>query len=71
MTRNVYKRLKQHNSNRSKWTKYKGPWGLIYQAKFGSGKEAREHEKYMKGGAGRKIIKMEIARVAELADAHA
>lgn len=71
MTKTVHRRLRQHNLNHSTWTKHKGPWKLIYQIEFDHSRDARTHEKYLKGGAGRKILKTEIARVAELADAHA
>lgn len=71
MTKNMDRRLRQHNSNHSTWTRNRGPWKLVYLTEFVSSKDARTHEKYLKGGAGRKIIKTEVARVAELADAHA
>ena len=69
MTSNLKRRIAQHNRNRSNWTKYKGPWKLVYQTDFIDSKLARSHEKYLKGGAGRKLVKEFIARVAELADA--
>ena len=69
MTNNIQIRIAQHNANRSTWTKFKGPWKLIYQAEFTDSKIAGSHEKYLKGGAGRRLVKESIARVAELADA--
>ncbi|MDA1317134.1 MAG: GIY-YIG nuclease family protein [bacterium] len=69
MTSNLERRIGQHNGNRSNWTRFKGPWKLVYEKEFTDSKLARSHEKYLKGGAGRKLVKESIARVAELADA--
>ena len=71
MTSNLPRRIRQHNRGASIWTKDKGPWKLVYKKDFINSKIARSHEKYLKGGAGRKMIKKDIARVAELADAYA
>ncbi|MDP4011860.1 MAG: GIY-YIG nuclease family protein [Candidatus Roizmanbacteria bacterium] len=69
MTSNIQRRIAQHNGNRSNWTKFKGHWRLVYLKEFTDSKIARSHEKYLKGGKGRKLVKESIARVAELADA--
>ena len=69
MTSNIHRRITQHNGNRSNWTKFKCSWKLVYQVEFTDSIIARSHEKFLKGGAGRKLVKESIARVAELADA--
>ena len=45
-TQNITERLERHNQGRSKATKYKRPWELVYSEKFESRAEAtkREHE---------------------------
>ncbi len=71
MTTNLIRRLKEHNLGKGTYTRNKGPWVLVYSKLCNSSVEARQEEKYLKGGAGRKIVREQIARVAKLADAHA
>ncbi|MEI6327236.1 MAG: GIY-YIG nuclease family protein [Candidatus Roizmanbacteria bacterium] len=71
MTTNLRRRLKEHNLGKSTYTKNKGPWTVVFSKICSSRLEARREEKYLKGGAGRKIVHEHIARVAKLADAHA
>lgn len=47
-TKNISDRLKRHNENRSKSTKYKGPWELVYKENFLSRSEAMKREYYIK-----------------------
>ena len=55
MTRDLQKRLKQHNAGKTKSTKGKGPWRIVYQETFGNAEEARAREKYFKTAAGRRF----------------
>ena len=51
----VLNRVAQHNTDRSKWTKYKGPWRLVWQSEPLSFSDARKLEnklKRQKGGDG-------------------
>jgi len=51
----VARRVAQHNSGWSKWTKGKGPWKLVWQSDELSLSEARKlenHLKRQKGGHG-------------------
>jgi putative endonuclease len=51
----VNRRLDEHNSGISKWTKGKGPWSLAWTSEAQSLSEARKLEnrlKRMKGGEG-------------------
>ncbi len=57
MSRNAYKRLRQHNSNRNYSTRNKGPWKIIYLEKVLDSLDARKREKFLKSGAGRKWLK--------------
>ena len=49
------RRVNQHNSGKSKWTRDKGPWTLIWQSADMNLSDARKHElllKRQKGGDG-------------------
>lgn len=55
LTEDPQGRLEQHNSGRSKWTKNRGPWKLIWQQGPMSLTEARKLENRLKrqrGGRG-------------------
>lgn len=47
-TDNKYRRVKEHNSGLSKYTKNKGPWVIVYSERFTTLVEAREREKQIK-----------------------
>ena len=57
MSEDVNRRLKEHNSGKSKFTKSYIPWEIVYTEKCESREEARRKEKYFKSAAGRKRIK--------------
>ncbi len=62
------RRLKEHNSGKSKFTRKFIPWSIVYKEELDSRKLAREREKYFKSAAGRRRIKsqFENAHVAQL-----
>ncbi|MBU3820577.1 GIY-YIG nuclease family protein [Flavobacteriaceae bacterium XHP0103] len=62
MTVNVEKRLKEHNSGKTKSTKGYMPWELFFTESFNSREEARKREKYLKSGYGKKWIKEKFQR---------
>ncbi len=47
-TTNIKQRLIYHNSNKSRFTAYKGPWKLVFLRKFYSKREAIQYEKMLK-----------------------
>ena len=53
-------RLKEHNSGKTKSTKFYGPWKLLYFEKLSSRAKAREREKKLKSGSGREFLKKMI-----------
>lgn len=57
LSKDVGKRLKEHNSGQTKSTKAYCPWVLIYKEECESLSIAREREKYFKSGIGREFIK--------------
>ena len=49
-------RLKQHNYGSNKWTKENGPFDLIYCEEHQTVREARQRERFLKSGVGRKEL---------------
>jgi len=56
-TSNVNKRIKEHNSGKTRSTKGYRPWKLIFTEECQSRIEAREKEKYYKSGIGKEKLK--------------
>jgi putative endonuclease len=53
ISENVQERIRHHNAGRSRWTKSRGPWELLWQSIPMSHSEARRKKlKRQKGGAG-------------------
>ena len=50
------KRLHDHNTGSSVWTRQNGPFKLIYSESFSDKKSAIKKEKYFKSGIGRKFL---------------
>jgi putative endonuclease len=65
MTRDIARRLGEHNRGHNRSTKGKGPFELLHSEAFASRAEARERERQLKSGAGREWIKAVICRQAE------
>lgn len=57
MTNDLDRRMNEHEKRQSPSTRrYAGKFELIYQSLFTDYKTARKHEKYLKSGAGRKLL---------------
>jgi len=56
-TRDLRKRILQHNSGKNKSTKYGVPWKVIYCEISINQQDARAREKYLKSGMGRRYLK--------------
>jgi putative endonuclease len=61
MTENVERRLKEHNSGKTKSTKAYIPWILFFTESFETRIEARAREVYLKSGIGKELIKRKWA----------
>lgn len=59
-TDDVEKRLKEHNTGKTKSTKGYIPWKLVYIETFKTKQEAILREKYFKTGSGRELLKVKI-----------
>ncbi|MBN1471084.1 MAG: GIY-YIG nuclease family protein [Syntrophaceae bacterium] len=57
MTRNLQKRISQHNNGKVKSTKSRRPFTLVYYEELSSSQEARIREKYLKSATGRRFLK--------------
>lgn len=55
-TDNLERRIKQHNSRKSKSTKYRAPFKLLFNEEFDNISEAKQRELWWKSGIGRKRL---------------
>jgi len=60
-TKDIAKRLSQHNTGKVKATKYLIPFDLVYNEAFQNATEARKREYYIKSQKSRKFIEQLIA----------
>lgn len=56
-TDNLSRRLKEHNSGNSIYTKRYKSWKVVYYEVFKTKEEAVERERYLKSAAGRRWLK--------------
>lgn len=56
-TIDLKRRLKEHNSGKSTFTRDNGPWKLVYYEVFSSKTDAEREEEFLKSGKGRERIK--------------
>ena len=61
-TENLEKRIDQHNSKLSTWTKRDTEWKIIYTEEYSSRKEVIIRERYLKSGQGRQWLKEKLLR---------
>ncbi|RJQ24683.1 GIY-YIG nuclease family protein [Candidatus Parcubacteria bacterium] len=59
-TDNLRSRFKAHTEGYVKATKHRRPIKLIYYEEYQSESDARRREKYLKGGNGRKELKIQL-----------
>ena len=62
-TDNFERRFEQHNSGKSKSTKYRAPFKLLFKEEFGNSTEAKKHELWWKSGTGRRKLKEYFDRI--------
>jgi len=61
-TQDITKRLIEHNSGCSGYTKNKGPFEIIYKEIYNTRSEAIKREKRLKSGQGREWIKKAVLK---------
>ncbi len=64
-TPNLKSRYKAHISGYVKSTKHRRPLKLVYYEAYSKESDARRREKYLKGGNGRKELKIQLQNVFE------
>ena len=60
MTRNVEKRIEEHNKGLTPSTQFYRPWKLVYLEEYPDRISARNREKYLKSGSGKEFLKRVI-----------
>jgi len=65
-TRDLRKRLREHNQGKSTWTKGKGEWKIIYYEACTQEQDARSREIYLKSGMGKRYLKSRLKRFLSL-----
>lgn len=61
-TNNLRKRFNDHNLNRTKSSKGRGPFRLIYYEACVNEQDARAREKYLKSGQGKRYLRNRLKR---------
>ena len=61
-TNDLQKRFNEHNSRKSKYTKYRGPYELIYYEACVDESDARSRELHLKAGKGKHYLKSRLKR---------
>jgi len=56
-TNSIERRLTEHNSGQTTYTKNTGPYRLIYEERYNTRIEARRRELFLKTGKGRTLLK--------------
>ena len=59
-TSNVERRLKEHNSGKTRSTKPYRPWVLLFSERYPTKIDALNREKFLKSGQGRDEIKQKL-----------
>ena len=60
-TDNIDRRLKEHNSGKTKSTKPYKPWKLVYFEECSDKENARKRELFLKSGIGRNFLKNKLS----------
>ena len=65
-TSDLRKRLAEHQSSKSPYTKTRGPYELIYYEASTNANDAAAREKYLKTGTGKRYLKNRVKRFLAL-----
>ena len=60
---NLRSRFKAHTNGFVKATKYRRPLKLIHYEAYSKESDARRREKYLKGGNGREVLKVQLEEI--------
>ena len=65
-TNDLRKRFQEHSDRKSTYTKYRGPYTLIYYEMCRNEHDAKAREKYLKTGMGKHYLKNRLKRFLSL-----
>lgn len=68
-TADLKKRIHEHNTSQSKFTKGHLPWKLAWYCAFENKHEAKDFELYLKSGSGKAFVYKRLVNVALAKDA--
>jgi len=68
-TENLERRFREHNSGKTRSTKWRRPFEIIHFEEYSTKEEAEKREKYLKSGKGREEIKLILSRNKDNVDA--
>jgi len=63
-TENLKRRLIEHNSGKSAFTKGHLPWKLVWYCAFEEERKAKDFELYLKSGSGKAFVYKRLVNVA-------
>jgi putative endonuclease len=64
-TTDLRRRLIEHKQGASFATKHRGPWKLIYYEAYIEREDAEKRERYLKSGAGRRLLRHQLKHYLE------
>ena len=64
-TADLKRRLSEHKKGASFATSYRGPWRLIYYEAYTERLDAEGRERYLKSGAGRRLLRHQLGHYLE------
>ena len=67
-TKNLEKRVNEHNSGKTQFTKGHIPWDLVWYAGFKSKQKAKDFELYLKSGSGKAFAYKRLVDVVSKKD---
>ena len=60
LTDDISRRVNEHNSDKSSYSRRYGPWNLVTYVTFSQKKKASEFERYLKSGSGFAFLKKHL-----------
>ncbi|MDE2939751.1 MAG: GIY-YIG nuclease family protein [Chloroflexota bacterium] len=59
-TRDLARRLGEHQQGLASYTRNRGPWTLVYEEEWATRGEAMRRERFLKSGVGREWLKNQV-----------
>lgn len=65
VTNDLRRRVSEHNSGKSTYTRHRGPYKLLYYEASFDEKDAKAREKYLKSGVGKRYLKNRLKNLLD------